>query len=192
MSWQRLVEWVADGLMGISLWWIENVNESTSHHDHVHEHILEIRGYGGHEQDDGERHETRWAPGRLLRRFLEPKSLTREKTLRRLGFSHALLALFGLLAQRQTLDFSRSLACLFCRIRELAIAAAIASVATSRQETRAERGWFPPLRSSSVGFQHGSVNPLTSNFAYQSNRHCSLWKGGRQTINSKLCQSREV
>lgn len=31
-----------------------------SHHGHAYEHILEIlsRGYGGHEQDDGERHET--------------------------------------------------------------------------------------------------------------------------------------
>lgn len=68
-------------------------------------------------------------PGRLLRLFLEPKSLTREKTLSRLGFSQLPLVLLGLLTQRQALDFSRSLACLFCLMRELAIAAAIASLA---------------------------------------------------------------
>lgn len=69
-------------------------------------------------------------PGRLLRRFLEPKSLTREKTFSRLGFSQLPLALLGLLTQRQAFDFSRSLACLFCLMRELAIAAAMASLAT--------------------------------------------------------------
>lgn len=68
-------------------------------------------------------------PGRLLRLFLEPKSLTREKTFSRLGFSQLPLVLLGLLTQRQALDFSRSLACLFCLMRELAIAAAIASLA---------------------------------------------------------------
>ncbi len=68
-------------------------------------------------------------PGRLLRLFLEPKSLTREKTLSRLGFSQLPLALLGLLTQRQALVFSRSLACLFCLMRELAIAAAMASLA---------------------------------------------------------------
>lgn len=68
-------------------------------------------------------------PGRLLLLLLEPKSLTREKTLSRLGFSQLPLVLLGLLTQRQALDFSRSLACLFCRMRELAIAAAIASLA---------------------------------------------------------------
>lgn len=68
-------------------------------------------------------------PGRLLRLFLEPKSLTREKTLSRLGFSQFPLVLLGLLTQRQALFFSRSLACLFCLMRELAIAAAMASLA---------------------------------------------------------------
>ncbi len=67
-------------------------------------------------------------PGRRLLRFLELKSLTLEKTLSRLGFSHGPLVLFGLLTQRQAFDFSRSLASLFCRIRELAIAAAMASL----------------------------------------------------------------
>lgn len=73
-------------------------------------------------------------PGRLiLFRFLEPKSLTRENTFSLLGFSQGPLSpalqIFGLLAQRQAFAFSRSLACLFCRMRELAIAAAIASLA---------------------------------------------------------------
>lgn len=77
-------------------------------------------------------------PGRLLLRFLEPKSLTLEKTLIRLGFSHVPLVLFGLLTQRQTLDFSRSLACLFCRISELAIAAAIASLTVRHRKLSAD------------------------------------------------------
>lgn len=68
-------------------------------------------------------------PGRLRLLFLEPKSLTREKTLSRLGFSQLPLVLLGLLTQRQAFDFSRSLACLFCLMRELAIAAAMASLA---------------------------------------------------------------
>lgn len=73
-------------------------------------------------------------PGRLRLLFLEPKSLTREKTLSRLGFSHVPLALLGLFTQRQAFDFSRSLACLFCRIRELAIAAAIASLSVVQRK----------------------------------------------------------
>lgn len=73
-------------------------------------------------------------PGRLLRLFLEPKSLTREKTLSRLGFSQFPLVLLGLLTQRQALFFSRSLACLFCLMRELAIAAAMASLAALCQK----------------------------------------------------------
>lgn len=77
-------------------------------------------------------------PGRLLRLFLEPKSLTREKTLSRLGFSQFPLVLLGLLTQRQALFFSRSLACLFCLMRELAIAAAMASLA-ARSETSADK-----------------------------------------------------
>lgn len=76
-------------------------------------------------------------PGRRRLRFLEPNNLTLEKTLSRLGFSHVPLVLFGLLTQRQALDFSRSLACLFCRIRELAIAAAMASL-TVRQPKLSE------------------------------------------------------
>lgn len=73
-------------------------------------------------------------PGRLLRLFLEPKSLTREKTFSRLGFSQFPLVLLGLLTQRQAFVFSRSLACLFCLMRELAIAAAMASFAALRRE----------------------------------------------------------
>lgn len=73
-------------------------------------------------------------PGRLLRLFLEPNSLTREKTFSRLGFSQLPLFLLGLLTQRQALFFSRSLACLFCLMRELAIAAAIASLAAHREK----------------------------------------------------------
>lgn len=73
-------------------------------------------------------------PGRLLRLFLEPKSLTREKTLSRLGLSQFPLVLLGLLTQRQALFFSRSLACLFCLMRELAIAAAMASLAALCQK----------------------------------------------------------
>lgn len=80
-------------------------------------------------------------PGRLLRLFLEPKSLTREKTLSRLGFSQFPLVLLGLLTQRQALFFSRSLACLFCLMRELAIAAAMASLA-AQSETSADKNGF--------------------------------------------------
>lgn len=83
-------------------------------------------------------------PGRLLRLFLEPNSLTREKTLSRLGFSQFPLALLGLLTQRQALFFSRSLACLFCLMRELAIAAAMASLA-ARPETSAGEKRIPAL-----------------------------------------------
>lgn len=68
-------------------------------------------------------------PGRLLLRFFEPKSLTRENKLSLLGFSQFPMLLLGLLAHRLALAFSRSLACLFCRMRELAIAAAVASLA---------------------------------------------------------------
>lgn len=69
-------------------------------------------------------------PGLLLRLFLEPKSLTREKTFN-LFLSQLVLPLLGLLTHLQALDFSRSRACLFCRIRELAIAAAIATTPTT-------------------------------------------------------------
>lgn len=69
-------------------------------------------------------------PGLLLRRFLDPKSLTREKTFN-LFLSQLVLPLLGLLTHLQALDFSRSRACLFCRIRELAIAAAMATTPTT-------------------------------------------------------------
>lgn len=63
--------------------------------------------------------------GRLLFRFfLEPNNLTREKTLSLLDFSFAPLLLLGLPLPRQAFAFSRSLACRFWRIRELAMAAA--------------------------------------------------------------------
>lgn len=83
-------------------------------------------------------------PGRLRLLFFEPKSLTREKTLSRLGFSHVPLALLGLFTQRQALDFSRSLACLFCRIRELAIAAAIASLSVVQRKVPVDAARRPP------------------------------------------------
>lgn len=63
--------------------------------------------------------------GRLLFRFfLEPNNLTRENTFSLLGFSFAPLLLLGLPLPRHAFAFSRSLACRFWRIRELAIAAA--------------------------------------------------------------------
>lgn len=63
--------------------------------------------------------------GRLLFRFfLDPNNLTRENTLSLLGFSFVPLLLLGLLLPRQAFAFSRSRACRFCRIRELAMAAA--------------------------------------------------------------------
>lgn len=63
--------------------------------------------------------------GRLLFLFfLDPNNLTRENTFSLLGFSLAPLLLLGLLLPRQAFAFSRSLACRFWRIRELAIAAA--------------------------------------------------------------------
>lgn len=63
--------------------------------------------------------------GRLLFRFfLEPNSLTRENTLSLPGFSLAPLLLLGLLLPRPAFAFSRSRACRFWRIRELAMAAA--------------------------------------------------------------------
>lgn len=67
-------------------------------------------------------------PGRRLRLFLEPKSLTLENTFN-LFLSQLPLLLLGLLTHLQALDFSRSLACLFWRIRELAMAAAMAATA---------------------------------------------------------------
>lgn len=63
--------------------------------------------------------------GRLLFRFfLDPNNLTRENTFILLGFSLAPLLLLGLLLPRQAFAFSRSRACRFWRIRELAMAAA--------------------------------------------------------------------
>lgn len=63
--------------------------------------------------------------GRLLFRFfLDPNNLTRENTFSLLGFSFVPLLLLGLPLPRHAFAFSRSLACRFWRIRELAIAAA--------------------------------------------------------------------
>lgn len=63
--------------------------------------------------------------GRLLFRFfLDPNSLTRENTFSLLGFSLVPLLLLGLPLPRHAFAFSRSLACRFWRIRELAMAAA--------------------------------------------------------------------
>ena len=69
-------------------------------------------------------------PGLLLRLFLEPKSLTREKTFN-LFLSQLVLPLLGLLTHLQAFDFSRSRACRFCRMSELAIAAAMATTPTT-------------------------------------------------------------
>lgn len=89
-------------------------------------------------------------PGRLLRLFLEPKSLTREKTFSRLGFSQFPLVLLGLLTQRQALVFSRSLACLFCLMRELAIAAAMASLAAVWEKLPKKKIWIQKTGSRSL------------------------------------------
>lgn len=99
------------------------------------------------EESDHEDDRLHNRPGRLLRLFLEPKSLTREKTLSRLGFSQLPLVLLGLLTQRQALVFSRSLACLFCLMRELAIAAAMASLAALWKKKLPEKreNNHPPL-----------------------------------------------
>lgn len=51
-------------------------------------------------------------PGLLLRLFLEPKSLTREKTFN-LFLSQLVFPLLGLLTHLHALDFSRSRACRF-------------------------------------------------------------------------------
>lgn len=71
-------------------------------------------------------HPTALRPGgRLLFRFfLEPKSLTRENTFSLLGLSLAPLLLLGLPLPRHAFAFSRSRACRFWRMRELAMAAA--------------------------------------------------------------------
>lgn len=89
-------------------------------------------------------------PGLLLRLFLEPKSLTREKTFN-LFLSQLVLPLLGLLTHLQALDFSRSRACLFCRISELAIAAAMATTPTTTTSFAAPlrlRRLLPRLRGS--------------------------------------------
>lgn len=52
-------------------------------------------------------------PGLLRRLFLEPKSLTREKTLSFFLSAQLVLDLLGLLTHLQALDFSLSRACLF-------------------------------------------------------------------------------
>lgn len=80
--------------------------------------------------------------GRLLFRFfLEPNNLTRENTFSLLGFSFAPLLLLGLPLPRHAFAFSRSLACRFWRIRELAIAAA-RDMFPRRSETRLRvLGW---------------------------------------------------
>lgn len=56
--------------------------------------------------------------------------MTREKTFN-LFLSQLVLPLLGLLTHLQALDFSRSRACLFCRMSELAIAAAMATTPTT-------------------------------------------------------------
>lgn len=92
--------------------------------------VMRMNGFLGSFLCKGENKYFSIRPGRLLFRFFEPNSLTREKTLSLLGFSQLLpMLLLGLLAQRPAFAFSRSLACLFCRMRELAIAAAVASLA---------------------------------------------------------------
>lgn len=89
-------------------------------------------------------------PGRLLRLFLEPKSLTLENTFN-LFLSQLPLLLLGLLTHLQALDFSRSLACLFWRIRELAMAAAMAATAPAAGAGQARGGRCPAAASMMLG-----------------------------------------
>lgn len=89
-------------------------------------------------------------PGRLLRLFLEPKSLTLENTFN-LFLSQLPLLLLGLLTHLQALDFSRSLACLFWRIRELAMAAAMAATAPAAGAGQVLRGRWPAVASMLLG-----------------------------------------
>lgn len=89
-------------------------------------------------------------PGRLLRLFLEPKSLTLEKTFN-LFLSQLPLLLLGLLTHLQALDFSRSLACLFWRIRELAMAAAMAATAPAAGAGQGNGGRWPGVASMLLG-----------------------------------------
>lgn len=93
-------------------------------------------------------------PGRLLRLFLEPKSLTLENTFN-LFLSQLPLLLLGLLTHLQALDFSRSLACLFWRIRELAMAAAMAATAPAARGAQARGGRRPAAASMLLGRPQG-------------------------------------
>lgn len=93
-------------------------------------------------------------PGRLLRLFLEPKSLTLENTFN-LFLSQLPLLLLGLLTHLQALDFSRSLACLFWRIRELAMAAAMAATAPALGPAQARGGRRPAAASMLLGRPQG-------------------------------------
>lgn len=79
--------------------------------------------------------------GRLLFRFfLEPKSLTRENTFSLLGLSLAPLLLLGLPLPRHAFAFSRSRACRFWRMRELAMAAARDMFRSWSEAARAAEG----------------------------------------------------
>lgn len=134
-------------------------------------------------------------PGLLLRLFLEPKSLTREKTFN-LFLSQLVLPLLGLLTHLQAFDFSRSRACRFCRMSELAIAAAMATTPTTTTSFRAPLRvrLLPPLlrRSSarsraSAAFVSGAgARPGCSALGLQPRRGLSMpaellrrWSGSR-------------
>lgn len=68
--------------------------------------------------------------------------MTLENTFN-LFLSQLPLLLLGLLTHLQALDFSRSLACLFWRIRELAMAAAMAATAPAPPAGQARRVCWP-------------------------------------------------
>lgn len=112
-------------------------------------------------------------PGRLLRLFLEPKSLTLENTFN-LFLSQLPLLLLGLLTHLQALDFSRSLACLFWRIRELAMAAAMAATAPAPPTGQA-RGVCSPAAGTAASMLLGpSPMPGTLPGALANATRCQL------------------
>lgn len=115
-------------------------------------------------------------PGRRLRLFLEPKSLTLENTFN-LFLSQLPLLLLGLLTHLQALDFSRSLACLFWRIRELAMAAAMAATAPAPPAGQARRVCSPAAGAAASMLLGPSPMPGTLPGALANATHCqSVWE----------------
>lgn len=118
-------------------------------------------------------------PGRLLRLFLEPKSLTLENTFN-LFLSQLPLLLLGLLTHLQALDFSRSLACLFWRIRELAMAAAMAATAPAAPTGQAH-GVCSPAAGTAASMLLGP-SPMSGTLPgalANTTRHQSAWEPRR-------------